>query len=48
MLNLIYHGILIMLSAVVLWRMFHSKKLFYQIDCALLLIPFILRILRVK
>jgi len=48
MLNLIYYGILSMLSIVVLYRMFHSKKLFYQIDCALLLIPFLMRILHIK
>ncbi len=48
MLTLIYLGILMVLCILVLWNMFQNRGFFYQIDCALLLIPFLLRLLLVK
>jgi hypothetical protein len=48
MLMVIYLGILLGLSALIVWNMFEEQDVFFQFECALVLIPFILRLLLIK
>lgn len=48
MLMIIYLGILLGISALVLWNMVQESDVFFQFECVLILIPFILRLLLVK
>lgn len=48
MLMTIYLGILLGVSALVVWNMFEERDAFFQFECVLVLIPFILRLLLVK
>lgn len=48
MLMAVYLGILAVLIGFILWNMFLQRDVFYQIECALALIPFVLRLLLIK
>lgn len=48
MLKFIYLGIILILLALIIKNMFKEKSLFFKIDCALVIIPLILRLLLIK
>ena len=47
-LTIIYRVILVLVAAVVCWNLFSEKKFSLQLNCALVLIPLILRALMIK
>ena len=47
-LTIIYRVILVLVAAVVCWNLFSEKKFALQLNCALVLIPLILRALMIK
>ena len=48
MITLIYRGIVLIVSLLVLWNLFTEKKFINQLNAALVLIPLILRLLMIK
>ncbi len=48
MLTLIYRGIVVALIALVGWNLYTEKEVTKQINCALVLIPLVLRALMIK
>lgn len=48
MTTLIYRGIIAIVVALIGWNLFTEKKLTMQLNCALVLIPMILRLLMIK
>lgn len=48
MTTLIYRGIIAIVVALIGWNLFTEKKLTMQLNCALVLIPMILRFLMFK
>ena len=48
MTTLIYRGIIAIVVALIGWNLFAEKKLTMQLNCALVLIPMILRFLMFK
>ena len=48
MTTLIYRGIIAIVVALIGWNLFTEKKLTMQLNCALVLIPMVLRLLMFK
>ena len=48
MTTLIYRGIIAIVVALIGWNLFTEKKLTIQLNCALVLIPMVLRFLMIK
>lgn len=48
MMTLIYRGIVALVAILVGWNLFTEKKLTMQINCAMVLIPLVLRMLMIK
>jgi hypothetical protein len=48
MLMAIYLAILLMLSLLILWNMLEERDVFFQFECLLALIPFVMRLLLIK
>lgn len=48
MMTLIYRGIVALVVILVGWNLFTEKKLTMQINCAMVLIPLVLRMLMIK
>mgnify|MGYP000171361859 CR=1 FL=1 len=48
MMTLIYRGIIALVVILVGWNLFTEKKLTMQINCAMVLIPLVLRMLMIK
>lgn len=48
MFTLIYQGIIALVIGFVGWNLFTEKKITNQINCALVLIPLVLRMLMIK
>ena len=48
MITLIYRLILAMIIGLVGWNLFTEKKLTMQLNCAMVMIPLVLRVLMVK
>ena len=48
MITLIYRGIVALVVLFVLWNLYTEKKLTNQLNCALVLIPMVLRLLMIK
>lgn len=48
MITLIYRGIVALVVLLVLWNLYSEKKLTNQLNCALVLIPMVLRLLMIK
>lgn len=48
MLTLIYRGIIAIIIAFVGWNLYTEKKITNQLNCALVLIPLVLRLLMIK
>ena len=48
MTTLIYRGIIAIVVALIGWNLFTEKKLTMQLNCALVLIPMLLRLLMIK
>lgn len=48
MLTIIYRLIVALVIALVGWNLFTEKKLTMQMNCALVLIPLVLRVLMIK
>lgn len=48
MITLIYRGIIALVVAFVCWNLYTEKKIANQLNCALVLIPLVLRVLMIK
>ncbi len=48
MLTLIYQGIVAIVIILVVWNLYTQKKLTDQLNCAMVLIPMVLRFLMIK
>ena len=48
MITLIYLWIFVLVVFLVLWNLYTEKKLTNQLNCALVLIPMVLRLLMIK
>ena len=48
MITLIYRGIVALVVFLVIWNLYTEKKLTNQLNCALVLIPMVLRLLMIK
>lgn len=48
MMTFIYRGIVALVAILVGWNLFTEKKLTMQINCAMVLIPLVLRMLMIK
>ena len=48
MITIIYRLIIVYVVAMVCWNMFTEKKLTMQMNCALVLLPLVLRALMIK
>lgn len=48
MITIIYQGIIALVIALVGWNLYTEKKLTNQLNCALVLIPLVLRLLMIK
>lgn len=48
MITIIYRLIVVMVIALVCWNLYTEKKLTQQMNCALVLIPLVLRALMIK
>lgn len=48
MITLIYRGIIALMVILVGWNLFTEKKVTMQINCAMVLIPLVLRMLMIK
>ena len=48
MITLIYRGIIALVVLLVLWNLYTDKKVTNQLNCALVLIPMVLRLLMIK
>ena len=46
--TIIYRLIVALVIALVGWNLFTEKKIFMQMNCALVLIPLVLRVLMIK
>jgi len=47
-LTIIYRLILVLVAGIVCWNLFSEKKFALQLNCALVLIPLVLRALMIK
>ena len=48
MITLIYRGIVALVVALVAWNLYTEKKITLQLNCAMVLIPLVLRMLMIK
>ena len=48
MITLIYRGLIALVVLLVLWNLYTDKKVTNQLNCALVLIPMVLRLLMIK
>ena len=48
MITLIYRGIVALVVALVVWNLYTEKKFTLQLNCAMVLIPLVLRMLMIK
>ena len=47
-LTIIYRLILVLIAGIVCWNLFSEKKFSLQLNCALVLVPLVLRALMIK
>ena len=48
MITLIYRGIIALVVLLVIWNLYTDKKITNQLNCAMVLIPLVLRMLLIK
>ena len=48
MITLIYRGIIALVVILVIWNLYTDKKITNQLNCAMVLIPLVLRMLLIK